>query len=138
MSELTNSTRDAPSVHDARPDESQDARARLLRTIEAIAHAQDRRQRRRPRPSAAGERVLWSDHLIGDDAALPAKLRRATEVFVRLERASGCAPERLLVQLKRLVQSIPGAQAEAARAMEGDIVQWAIAAYFDKHVEEKP
>ena len=84
------------------------------------------------------DRVLWSDHLIGDDVALPAALRHDIEAFVRLERESGRAPERLLVQLKSLVQSVPGLRTEAAAAMERDIVQWAIAAYFDKRAEECP
>lgn len=133
MGDATSDRSDPPHVL---PGDVQHARAMLGRTVEAIAAVRDRRDWRRPRRSNSHTRGVWSDHLLGEHAALCNALRQNTEMVARLERAHGRPPERLLIELKNLLRNVPGLQAEARMAMERDIVQWAIAAYFSDRTNE--
>jgi hypothetical protein len=110
-----------------------DARALLHRAVEAVAKANVNHHHTRELLSQSMERVIWSDHLIGESARIRDLLRDTVSALAILERAKGMSPERVLVLLKGLVVDAEAEKLEPvmARSLTDDVVRWGIEAYYD-------
>jgi hypothetical protein len=119
-------------VEDPRSPLVRDARALLHRAVDAIAEAKVNNHRSRELLVSSMERVVWSDHLIGESVRIRDLLHDTVSALAVLERAKGVTPERMLVLLKGLVVDAEAEKLEPvmARSLTDDIVRWGIEAYF--------
>jgi hypothetical protein len=109
-----------------------EARGLVERAIRALADAQEQRVVLDERLKLTEAAIARSVELRQSELAdLVAQLYRAAGTLGRAERADGQPAEHLVLSLRRIVHDVGHFDADMERAVEADVVSWAIDSFYD-------
>ena|SRR5581483_3827954 len=111
---------------------TRDARTLLNRVVDTIAKAKAQYARSLESLDQSGERVLWSDQLVGRSVVIRDRLRDSVAALAASEHAKGVPPEKMLIELKNMVLEVEDDRLDVAlvRSLMDDVVRWGIEAYY--------
>lgn len=114
---------------DSELSEPLEAQILAQRTLRAIADAQDLRAQYHTVRARLMVTQQFGEQLRGGTLDIWDELRQHVESLAREQRASGRAPERMLVLLKELIDDA-GIDQALRHEIEPDVIRWGIDAFY--------
>jgi hypothetical protein len=115
--------------NDSELDEVAQARELAERALRSLAEAQELRSTSYSARSRLMVAHRLAEQLRNGQLDIWDNLRQGVESLARVERASGRAPERMVVLLKELIDRA-GIDSALRREIEADVIRWGIDAFY--------